>query len=451
MKGSGGPDRLNEAPGVVPLRILVDEMTDPVDGLSASLPAVPEDPPVPLGRHIQEVYLALPPAARSDDRVKEALQSVNAKMNSLESLANTEQLAQQLLRTGLRDAVIACLPVAARSDQDRVDATVAVLMDRSVSPTELASLNRTARLRGITRFGSTYLLSNLASFGVGGAITWRLARTPPVDTADLTKYARKLALRLNFLITYLSSSAGIGVGGELMASTLRAGRADGKAAAKYFAPGTVTEGGKPVPWAKSRAGQVYRAIHMWTFSATHGYIPTLGLKPAESAKAHIAAGATAATVAGLLMPVITQMATDPDPVWLDGRGDKAADLRTHISHLRESSVVATGGYVKDVVNGAVAAARSPSKEILVRALVRFACAFIALSGRIVAAFSDSDEDRLNWNVGTGIFVGLTWGAFLWAHEVLTSPPAPATAATPAQVAEVAPPLQGPADAVAQMA
>ena len=333
----------------------------------------------------------------------------------------------------LRRAVADCLPEG--EPAERVDATLKVLLEEGVSATELQSLARTAQFRTITRSATNYLLVNLLSFGAGGGVTALMAEYPPIDPAGLSKYALKLAKRLNFLTTYLASNAAIGLGGEAMMSSLRDGDA---------LKGPYLTAGKA--WPESRAGKIYRALHMWTFSVTHGYLPTLGLKPVESAKLHVLAGALAGTTAGILMTVISSLYTKPDPVWLGGRGDGAEKLRARIGYLRESSAVATGGYVKDVVKGAGKAFTSPSKEFIVRALLRFALAFVALSGRIPAAFSDNENDKVNWNMGTGIFVGLVWGAPLWAHENITTRPSPATAATPGQVAAIAPPLNLSAEA-----
>lgn len=339
---------------------------------------------------------------------------------------------QGLDEAQLRRAVADCLPEG--EPAERVDATLKVLLEEGVSSSELQSLARTAQFRTITRTATNYLLVNLLSFGAGGGVTALMAEHPPIDPAGLSKYALKLAKRLNFLTTYLASNAAIGVGGEVMMSSLRDGGA--------LKGGYVTAG---KAWPESRAGKIYRALHMWTFSVTHGYLPTLGLKPVESAKLHVLAGALAATTAGILMTVISSLYTKPDPVWLDGRGDAGAKkLRARIGHLRENSVVATTGYVKDVLKGAGKAATSPNKDFIVRALLRFALAFVALSGRIPAAFSDNENDKVNWNMGTGIFVGLVWGAALWAHEYITTPSAPATAATPSQVAAIVPPQNPPA-------
>lgn len=331
----------------------------------------------------------------------------------------------------LRRAVADCLPEG--EPAERVDATLKVLLEEGVSATELQSLARTAQFRTITRTATNYLLVNLLSFGAGGGVTALMAEHPPIDPAGLRKYALKLAKRLNFLTTYLASNAAIGLGGEAMMSSLRDGDA---------LKGPYLKAGKA--WTESPASKIYRALHMWTFSVTHGYLPTLGLKPVESARLHVQAGALAAATAGLLMAVIPSLYAKPDPVWLDGRGDGAENLRARIGYLRESSAVATGGYVKDVVKGAGKAATSPNKDFIVRALLRFALAFVALSGRIPAAFSDNENDKVNWNMGTGIFVGLVWGAALWAHEYITTPSAPATAATPSQVAAIVPPQNPPA-------
>lgn len=381
--------------------------------------------PTPL----QEIINAIPAQKRNDPHLQRTFRAVSQRIAAA-SPADSGQFAQ------LREQLEKYLPRTVPNREDRIESTARKLNDLGVKAIDLPGLITTSRIRDAFRHWTTVLRSGLSFLPAAGT-GLGLAITPAYDRTQYSAARADDVAERNIYIAYGLGIAMMGIGGQAAARIV----VDGELGPKYNKPAPVERDGKSVPYAELTRAKVAKGNEFWPFAVGHAIVGSgaLELGPVWTSGAFV--GSTfCSSVTTAASSAIIDEALPPegmDYAWLDAStAEKATAMQHAIEHLKESSVVALGGYAKDFVAGVKSTVGCPDNAAIKGTFFRFIAAVVATLPRLLYASTKNEHDKAMFGLIAGLWIGLTWG---WLGDALFQKVEKTKPASRQDVAGVVPP------------